>query len=52
NMLRSGNAFVSVDNHDNQRGHGGDNSVITHKNPHIYKMASAFCWLIATVKSE
>ncbi|CAG0880034.1 unnamed protein product [Cyprideis torosa] len=35
-------AFVSVDNHDNQRGHGGAGDVITHKNPLLYKLAVAF----------
>ena len=35
-------SLVFVDNHDNQRGHGGGGSVITHKSPRLYKMANAF----------
>jgi len=31
-MLASDKALVFVDNHDNQRGHGGGGGVITHKN--------------------
>ncbi|XP_025110828.1 alpha-amylase-like isoform X2 [Pomacea canaliculata] len=31
-----------VDNHDNQRGHGGAGGVLTHKEPRPYKMATAF----------
>ncbi|XP_012251564.2 alpha-amylase-like [Athalia rosae] len=41
-LLRSGDALVFVDNHDNQRGHGGGGGVITHKQPRQYKMAVAF----------
>jgi alpha-amylase len=40
-MVESQNAFVFVDNHDNQRGHGGGGEVITHKDPRNYKMAQA-----------
>jgi alpha-amylase len=31
NLLPSDRAFIFVDNHDNQRGHGGGGSVLTHK---------------------
>ncbi|XP_067663291.1 alpha-amylase-like [Haliotis asinina] len=41
-MTPSSNAFVFVDNHDNQRGHGGGGNLITHKTPRDYKMAQAF----------
>jgi alpha-amylase len=33
-------AIVFVDNHDNQRGHGGGGHVLTHKDPRLYKLAS------------
>ncbi|KAL7644676.1 UNVERIFIED_CONTAM: hypothetical protein RMT77_004217 [Armadillidium vulgare] len=35
-------AFVFVDNHDNQRGHGGAGDVITYKYPHDYRLGVAF----------
>jgi len=35
-------AFVFVDNHDNQRGHGGGGSILTHKDPVNYRYAVAF----------
>ncbi len=38
-MLESQYAFVFVDNHDNQRGHGGGGNVITHQSPREYTMA-------------
>ncbi|KAK7792215.1 hypothetical protein R5R35_000495 [Gryllus longicercus] len=42
-LLPSGDALVFVDNHDNQRGHGaGGPTIITHKEPRLYKMAVAF----------
>ena len=41
-MADSAHAFVFVDNHDNQRGHGGGGSILTHKHPKEYKMGSAF----------
>lgn len=34
-MLSSGSALVFVDNHDNQRGHGGGGDIITHMNPRV-----------------
>ncbi|XP_066993781.2 alpha-amylase [Anabrus simplex] len=42
-LLDSASAFVFVDNHDNQRGHGaGGASILTYKNAKLYKMAVAF----------
>jgi len=41
-MLSSDDAFIFVDNHDNQRGHGGAGNVLTFKDPKKYKMAVAF----------
>ncbi|XP_053679215.1 alpha-amylase A-like [Anopheles nili] len=38
-LLSSRDAFVFVDNHDNQRGHDG---ILTHMQPKPYKMATAF----------
>ncbi|XP_012251588.2 alpha-amylase A-like [Athalia rosae] len=35
-------ALVFVDNHDNQRGHGGGGQILTHKQSRQYKMAVAF----------
>ncbi|XP_049948012.1 alpha-amylase 1-like [Schistocerca serialis cubense] len=41
-LVNGNNALVFIDNHDNQRGHGGGGSVITFQNPKLYKMANAF----------
>jgi alpha-amylase len=41
-MARADRAFVFVDNHDNQRGHGGAGDVVTHKTPREYKQAVAY----------
>ncbi|KAK5645272.1 hypothetical protein RI129_006572 [Pyrocoelia pectoralis] len=42
-FLSSENAFIFVDNHDNQRGHGaGGADILTYKTPKQYKMATAF----------
>lgn len=41
-MTDSDHAFVFVDNHDNERGHGGGGSIITFEQPKEYKMAVAF----------
>lgn len=41
--MDSNYAFVFVDNHDNQRGHGaGGDSILTYKQSKQYKMATAF----------
>nr|QJE50400.1 alpha amylase-related protein [Diaphanosoma celebensis] len=41
-MARADRAFVFVDNHDNQRGHGGSGDVITHKTPREYKQGISY----------
>uniref|UniRef100_A0A670Y4R9 Alpha-amylase n=1 Tax=Pseudonaja textilis TaxID=8673 RepID=A0A670Y4R9_PSETE len=42
-MMPSNIAFVFVDNHDNQKGHGsGESSILTFWNPRLYKMAVGF----------
>ena len=41
-FLADGSSLVFVDNHDNQRGHGGGGSIVTHKTPREYKMANAY----------
>lgn len=41
-MEKSDRALVFVDNHDNQRGHGGGGDVVTFKDPRKYKLAVAF----------
>ena len=42
NLMPSDKAIVFVDNHDNQREHGGAVAVLTYKDPREYKMATAF----------
>jgi len=41
-MTDSDHALVFVDNHDNQRGHGGGGSIITFEKPLDYNLAVAF----------
>lgn len=42
-LLSTKKAFVFIDNHDNQRGHGaGGGNILTYKKPKQYKMATAF----------
>ncbi|MFC3031580.1 alpha-amylase family protein [Pseudoalteromonas fenneropenaei] len=41
-MMPSANAVVFVDNHDNQRGHGGAGSVVTFKDGKLYDLANVF----------
>jgi len=42
-MYPAGNAFVFIDNHDNQRGHGaGGADILTYRTSRLYKMATAF----------
>nr|AFE48186.1 amylase [Spondylus violaceus] len=36
------NVVVFIDNHDNQRGHGGGGGVLTHFEPKLYKLATEF----------
>ena len=40
--LASGDAVVFVDNHDNQRGHGGGGHVITFEDGRLYDLANVF----------
>ncbi len=41
-FMPSSLAVVFVDNHDNQRGHGGAGSIITHKDGQLYNLANIF----------
>lgn len=41
-LLESQDAFIFIDNHDNQRGHGAGGNILTYKNSKKYKMATAF----------
>ncbi|KAK3593460.1 hypothetical protein CHS0354_020226 [Potamilus streckersoni] len=41
-MPNSNDVIVFIDNHDNQRGHGGGGGVLTHFEPKPYKMATEF----------
>nr|KAG5706333.1 hypothetical protein BaRGS_026115 [Batillaria attramentaria] len=41
-MADNDHALIFVDNHDNQRGHGGGGQLLTHKQPDAYKLATAF----------
>eukprot|EP00057_Strongylocentrotus_purpuratus_P029258 XP_011683732.1 PREDICTED: alpha-amylase 2 [Strongylocentrotus purpuratus] len=41
-MMSSDHAFVFVDNHDNQRSHGGGGDILTYKDSWPYKKALAF----------
>ncbi len=42
-MLKSPKALVFIDNHDNQRGHGGGGSdILTFRTSTLYKMATAY----------
>ena len=41
-MLNGMNALAFVDNHDNQRNHGGGGDVLTYKDDYYYKLATAF----------
>lgn len=38
-MLKPEDAFVFVDNHDNQRGHGGGGNPLSFADPYNYKKA-------------
>ena len=42
NFLPGDEAFVFIDNHDNQRGHGGGGHIVTHKDGALYDLAVAF----------
>ena len=41
-MADPDHAMVFIDNHDNQRGHGGGGSLLTHQDPYQYKLGVAF----------
>lgn len=41
-MMASDKAVVFTDNHDNQRGHGGGGTVVTHKDGQLYNLANIF----------
>ena len=41
-MMPSHQAVVFVDNHDNQRGHGGAGNVVTHQDGKLYDLANVF----------
>ncbi len=41
-FMPSDKAIVFIDNHDNQRGHGGGGHVLTHKDGRLYELASVF----------
>ena len=41
-LMPSDRALVFVDNHDNQRGHGGGGGVLTHKDDRLYTLANVF----------
>ena len=36
--IPSGSALAFIDNHDNQRGHGGGGSMLTFREPRLYKV--------------
>ena len=41
-FLSDENAFVFVNNHDNQRGHGGGGGIVTFEDPHGLKACGIF----------
>lgn len=41
-MIPSDDSVAFIDNHDNQRGHGGGGEILTYKNSRPYKIANAF----------
>ena len=41
-FLPSTEAVVFVDNHDNQRGHGGGGTILTHRQPDLYELALVY----------
>ncbi|XP_076435569.1 alpha-amylase-like [Babylonia areolata] len=41
-MWNGHDVLTFIDNHDNQRGHGGGYGALTHKDPRPYKLATAF----------
>jgi alpha-amylase len=51
-MIADGDSLAFVDNHDNQRGHGGGGDILTYKQSRNYKIANAFmmAWPYAFVQ--
>ena len=51
-MLPDDDSLAFLDNHDNQRGHGGGGEIITYKSSRAYKIANAFmmAWPYAFVQ--
>lgn len=41
-LMPSHRALVFIDNHDNQRGHGGGGEVLTHRDGRLYELANVF----------
>jgi len=41
-MIQDGDSLVFIDNHDNQRGHGGGGEILTFFSSRYYKLANAF----------
>ena len=39
--MPDGNALVFIDNHDNQRGHGGGGSLLTFRESKLYKVLTS-----------
>jgi alpha-amylase len=51
-MIPDNDALVFIDNHDNQRGHGGGGNILSYANSRSYKIANAFmlAWPYGAVK--
>jgi alpha-amylase len=51
-FIPDGDSLAFIDNHDNQRGHGGGGEILTHKQSRNYKIANAFmlAWPYAFVQ--
>lgn len=41
-FIPDGDGLAFIDNHDNQRGHGGGGEILTYKSSRNYKIANAF----------
>jgi alpha-amylase len=51
-FIPDGDSLAFLDNHDNQRGHGGGGAILTYKESRQYKIATAFklAWPYAFVQ--
>lgn len=51
-FITGGDSLAFIDNHDNQRGHGGGGEILTYKSSRQYKIANAFmmAWPYAFVQ--